>query len=180
MLIDIAFIVLLLIAIVKGYSKGLIIAVFSVVALIVGLAAAIKLSALVASWLKASVHVAAKWLPVTAFLIVFIIAVLLVRLGARALEKTAELVWLGWVNKLGGIFLYAALYTLIFSILLFYAEKIKLLTADAIAASKTYYFIKPWGPKAMNGIGSVIPFFKNMFHELEDFFSTLSVKIPGQ
>jgi membrane protein required for colicin V production len=180
MLIDIVFIVLLLIAVMKGYSKGLIIAVFSVAALIIGLAAAIKLSALVASWLKASVHIAAKWLPVIAFLIVFIVAVLLVRLGAKALEKTAQFVWLGWVNKLGGILLYAALYTLIFSILLFYAAKINLLTAETIAASKTYRFINPWGPKAMNGIGSVIPFFKNMFYELENFFSNLSGKIPGR
>jgi membrane protein required for colicin V production len=170
MLIDIIFIVLLLAAIVKGYSNGLIIAVFSLLALVIGLAAAIKLSVVTANWLKDAIHVAAKWLPVIAFAVVFIIVVLAVRLGARALEKTAELVLLGWVNKLGGILLYIALYTVIFSVLLFYAEKVNLVKSGTIASSKTYEFIKPWGPKAMNAIGTLVPVFKDMFQQLEDFF----------
>jgi membrane protein required for colicin V production len=170
MLIDIIFIVLLLAAIVKGYSNGLIIAVFSLLALVIGLAAAIKLSVVTANWLKDAIHVAAKWLPVIAFAVVFIIVVLAVRLGARALEKTAELVLLGWVNKLGGILLYIALYTVIFSVLLFYAEKVNLVKPGIIASSKTYEFIKPWGPKAMNAIGTLVPVFKDMFQQLEDFF----------
>ena len=177
MLIDIIFIVLLVTAIVKGYSKGLIIAVFSLLALIIGLAAAIKLSLVTANWLKDAIHVAAKWLPVIAFAIVFIIVVLAVRLGARALEKTAELVLLGWLNKLGGIILYIVLYTLIFSVLLFYAEKVNLITPATIASSKTYEFIKPWGPKAMDGIGAIVPVFKDMFHQLEDFFAGISDKM---
>jgi membrane protein required for colicin V production len=177
MLIDLIFIVLLFIAVVKGYSRGVIIAVFSVLALIIGLAAAIKLSAVTASWLKGSIHVAAKWLPVISFVVVFFITALLVRLGAKALEKTTEFILLGWMNKLGGILLYAALYTIVFSVLLFYAEKINLIKPHTIAVSKTYAFIKPWAPKAMNIIGNIIPLFTNMFQELEKFFTNLSEKI---
>ena len=177
MLIDIIFIVLLAIAIFKGYSKGLIIAVFSVVAVIIGLAAAIKLSVVTAMRLKDAFHLAAKWLPIIAFAVVFLIVVLLVRLGAKALEKTAELAFLGWVNKLAGILAYMVLYTIILSVLLFYAEKASIIAADTIAASKTYSFIKPWGPKTVNFIGTAVPFFKDMFHQLEDFFAGLSDKI---
>jgi len=177
MFIDIIFIVLLIIAIIKGYSKGFIIAVFSLLAIIIGLTAAIKLSVVTASWLKDAIHVAAKWLPVIAFAVVFIIVVLLVRLGAKALEKTAEFVLLGWLNKLGGIFLYIILYTVILSVLLFYAEKVNLVQPATLASSKTYEFIKPWGPKAINAIGSLIPVFKDMFQQLEDFFAGLSHKM---
>lgn len=177
MLIDIIFIVLLVIAIFKGYTKGFIIAVFSVLAIIIGLAAAMKLSVVTASWLKDAVHIAAKWLPVLAFAIVFLVVVLLVRLGANALQKATELVLLGWVNKLAGILLYVALYIVILSVLLFYAEKVNILTQNTIASSKTYSFIKPWGPKAVNSIGALLPFFKDMFHQLEDFFAGLSDKI---
>ena len=177
MFIDIIFIVLLIIAIIKGYSKGFIIAVFSLLAIIIGLTAAIKLSVVTTSWLKDAIHVAAKWLPVIAFAVVFIIVVLLVRLGAKALEKTAEFVLLGWLNKLGGIFLYIILYTVILSVLLFYAEKVNLVQPATLASSKTYEFIKPWGPKAINAIGSLIPVFKDMFQQLEDFFADLSHKI---
>lgn len=177
MLIDIIFIVLLVTAIFKGYTKGFIIAIFSVLALIIGLAAAIKLSVITAAWLKDAVHIAAKWLPVIAFGLVFLIVVLLVRLGAKALQKTAEFALLGWVNKLAGILLYMALYTVILSVLLFYAEKVNIIEQNTIVSSKTYSFIKPWGPKAVNSIGTLVPFFKDMFHQLEDFFAGLSDKI---
>ncbi len=177
MLVDVIFIILLIVAVVKGYSNGLIIAVFSLLALIIGIAAALKLSLVAANWLKDAIHVAAKWLPVIAFAVVFILVVLAVRLGAKALEKTAELVMLGWANKLGGIILYVVLYTLIFSVVLFYATKVGVLSNETIAASKTYDYIIPWAPKAMNALGALIPVFKDMFHQLEEFFAGISGKI---
>lgn len=174
MIIDILFALLIVMAIIKGYSNGLIIAVFSLVALVVGLAAAMKFSTVVAGWLSDSVHVSAKWLPIIAFAVVFIAVVLLVRVGAKALQKTVEFVLLGWVNRLGGIVFYLLLYIVIFSILLFYVSKMDLLTHHTIAESKTYSYIQPWGPRAINGIGTVVPFFRNMFQELEQFFTRLS------
>ena len=101
----------------------------------------------------------------------------MVRLGAGLIEKTAELVLLGWVNKLGGIILYMALYTVMLSVLLFYAEKINVISAATIASSQTYPFIQPWGPKTINAIGSLIPVFKDMFLQLENFFAGISGKI---
>lgn len=177
MLIDIIFVVLLITAIFKGYTRGLIVAVFSILALVIGLAAALKLSVVTASWLKDAVHVAAKWLPVLAFALVFMVVVLLVRLGAKALEKTAEFAFLGWANKLGGILLYAVLYFIILSVLLFYGEKLGVLKQETIASSRTYAFIKPWGPRTIDFIGTMIPFFKDMFHQLEVFFANLSDKV---
>ncbi len=65
-----------------------------------------------------------------------------------------------------------------FSIFLFYAEKIQLIQPDVIQASSTYSFIKPWGPKVIEGLGTVIPFFKDMFTDLSNFFGKLSTTIP--
>jgi membrane protein required for colicin V production len=174
MIIDIVFVALMVLALIKGYSRGFIIAVFSIIALIVGLAAAIKLSALAAGYLNNSVNMSAKWLPVISFFLVFVIAVLLVRLGATALEKTFELAMLGWLNRIAGILLYAVLYTLILSVVIFYTQKIHLLSAQTLAESKTYGFLEPWGPRAMEGLGSVLPFLKGMFHELEAFFQRVA------
>jgi len=178
MLIDLVFVAMLLWAVFKGYTKGFIIAVFSLLALIIGVVAAMKFSAVTAAWLKSSIHAGARWLPVIAFVAVFLVVVLLVRLGAKALEKTVELAMLGWVNRLAGILLYMVLYMVILSVALFYAEKIHLIADKTIAGSKTYPFIRPWGPRVVDGIGRIIPFFSNMFHELEAFFAHVSEKIP--
>ena len=179
MLIDLIFAVLMVLAVIHGYRRGLIAAVFSFVAIIIGLAAALKLSSVVANYLSHSVNVSNRWLPVISFLIVFIVVVLLIRLGAKAIQKLTETMMLGWVNRLGGIILYSAIYITVFSILLFYADQLKIIKPETINKSITYSFIQPWGPKAINSLASLIPFFKNMFTELEQFFSGISKKISA-
>ena len=177
MLIDFTFAALLILAIIKGYQKGFIIAIFSIIAFILGLAAALKLSTAVAAYLKDSISVSAKWLPFIAFALVFFVVIILVRLGAKLIEKTFQAVMLGWLNRIGGILLYAVLYLIILSIFIFYAEKLQLLQQAAIESSQTYHFIQPWGPKVMDNFGRLIPVFKDMFTELGDFFNSLSNKI---
>lgn len=177
MLLDIVFAVVLVLAIVKGYQRGLVVGLFSLVSVIIGLAAAVKLSAAVAGYIGEAVKVSEEWLPVIAFAAVFIVVVILIRLGANAIEKAVEVVMLGWLNKLAGVFLYVTIYTIVFSVLLFYAEQIKLIQPATIEKSVTYSYIQPWGPKVIDGLGSLIPFFKNMFDELSTFFSGVADNI---
>ena len=95
MLLDIILLVLLILAVIKGYQRGLIVGVFSLIAIIVGLAAAIKLSTVVAEYIGRAVKISDTWLPVISFALVFIVIVLLIRLGANLLQKTAEIALLG-------------------------------------------------------------------------------------
>jgi membrane protein required for colicin V production len=60
-------------------------------------------------------------------------------------------------------------------VLLFYADKLQLLSPATIAASTTYEFIKPVAPFVINAIGVFIPWFKDMFTQLESFFAKLPV-----
>lgn len=177
MILDLIFVVMLLLAIYKGYQRGLIVGIFSFLAVIIGLAAAIKLSTVAAGYIGKAAKVSDSWLPVISFAAVFIIVVILVRFGANALQRSAEMAMLGWVNRFGGIVLYAALYITVLSIIVFYSEQVHLIKQQTIDNSVIYSFIQPLGPKAINGIGVVIPLFKNMFSELENFFSSVSDKI---
>jgi membrane protein required for colicin V production len=174
MLIDIIALVLLILSLFKGLRKGLIIAIFSFLAFIIGLAAALKLSALAADYLGSSTNISHRWLPVLAFIAVFIIVALLVRLGAKMLEGVVKMAMLGWLNRIGGVVFYILIYFFIFSILLFYATQLHLIKPETAVASVTYAYIEPFAPKIMNIIGSVIPFFRNMFDQLLQFFQNIS------
>jgi membrane protein required for colicin V production len=165
---------MLIMAVIKGLRRGLIIAVFSILAFIAGIAAAMKLSVVVAGYLKDSVNVSAKWLPVLSFIIVFVAVVLLVRLIARLLEKSVEMVLMGWANKIGGILLYIVLYMFLLSVLLFFAQQIKLFSDSTLAQSVTGPWIQPLGPWVIDGFGKLIPVFKDMFTELSNFFAGLA------
>lgn len=176
MLIDLIFLIIMVMAIFKGISKGFIVAVFSLLAFIIGLAAALKLSAVVAVHLHEKMNVSGYWLPFLSFLIVFVAVVLLIRWGAALVKKAAGIVFLGWIDALAGIVLYAIMYLMVYSVILFFATRIHLISAETQAASHTYYFIEPFGPKVMSGLGKVIPFFSHMFSDLSRFFEGVSKK----
>lgn len=177
MLIDAVLAILLILACIKGFRTGLIIAVFSVIAFIAGLAAALKLSSVVALKLSHNVNVSAKWLPLISFVIVFLIVVLLINLGARFIQKTFEFAMLGWVNRIGGIIFYVLIYAIIFSIFLFYAVQLNLIKTETIHSSRTYSIIQPLGPLVINKLGVMIPFFQDMFTQLQAFFGKMGNKI---
>ncbi len=176
MIIDIAFFVVMILASFKGLRKGLILGIFSFLAFIIGLAAALKLSAIVAVYLQKNVVASSKWLPVVSFFLVFIAVVLLVNLGARLIKKTVDIAMLGWLDRLGGMVLYLIIYTIIFSIMLFFAEKLLILKPDVITKSVVYKYVAPWGPKVINNLGNIIPFFRDMFIQLESFFESIVKK----
>jgi len=179
MILDIIVAVILILALIKGYRQGLIVALFSLIAFVIGIAAAMKLSVVAAGYIGKAVNVSDKWLPVISFAVVFLIVVLLVRLGAKFIQKTVELAMLGWANRVGGILLYVSIYILIFSVLLFYADQMNFIKPETKTASVTYSYIQPWGPKLMEGLGKIIPVFKGMFQDLEDFFDKVSKEVPA-
>ena len=177
MLLDIIFAALIVFAVLKGYQRGLIIGLFSLVAVIIGLAAAMKLSVVMADYLGKAVNISNQWMPVISFAVVFLLVILLIRLGAKVIEKTVQMAMMGWLNRIGGIILFVVMYITVFSVLIFYAEQLKLLQPDTIDKSVTYSFIQPWGPKAINSFGSIVPLFKDMFSALEHFFEGVATNI---
>ena len=143
MLIDILFLAMIAIAVFKGIKNGLIIAIFSIIGWILGIYAAFKFADVAMGYLKGVLDMSAKTLYILSFIIVFLVVLLLVHLGAKLVEKTVELAFMGWLNRIGGIFFYVLLYTLIFSVMIFFADKFKFLSDETIAASRVYPWVKP-------------------------------------
>ena len=177
MKIDVLFLLFMVLAVFRGLRQGFIIAVFSALAIIVGLAAAMKLSAVVAGRAQMNMHLSSRWMPVLTFVLIFLAVVVIVRMGARVAEKAVDLALMGWLNKFAGVVLYAAVYTTILSVLLFYAVQMHLIAGKTLSSSVTYPFIRPWGPVIIDGFGKFVPWFEGMFTRLEDFFGRLGNKL---
>ena len=175
MLIDGLLAIVLLWALFKGYRKGLVVGLFSFAALFIGLAAAVKLSAWVARELEHRTNWHSHWLPFLAFLGVLVAVIFMVRVGAALLETAMETLLVGWLNKLGGIIMYLLLYGTLFSVVLFYFEKIQLVAPSVIVESKSYPYIHKAGPIAMDWLGKLVPFFKGMFEELSRYFEKIPI-----
>ena len=176
--IDIAFLVVIALAAFKGFNRGLIMALFSFAALFIGLAAALKLSSVVANYFGTDGTANAPWWPVVAFLAVFLVAALLVRMAGAMVEKTVKIAQLGWINRIGGFLVYGMLYLLLFSIALFYLVQMGFISTETMQSSRTYAYLEPIGPWAIQGIGKVIPAFQDVFRDLQDYFEGIGEKVP--
>ena len=141
MSIDAIYLIILVVAIFKGLKNGFVVGIISLFGFIIGLAAAMKLSAVVAHSLENSSGSLSKWLPFFSFFIVFIVVIFLVGLLARTIKKILSLSMLGWLDKLLGVALYLILYTIIFSIFLFFAVNAHLISQQSIEASNVYPYI---------------------------------------
>ena len=83
---------------------------------------------------------------------------------------------LGWINRLAGVALFIILYSIIFSVFLFYAAQLHFINVETASNSIVYPYLQPLAPKIINLMGNAIPWFRNIFTELEQFFAGISSK----
>jgi membrane protein required for colicin V production len=178
MIIDVVVLIVVILGVIKGFSKGFIMALFSTLALIFGLAAAVKFSSVAAPAISKSLGIQGHFLPIISFLAIFVGVIIVINLAGKALEKTFEMASIGLINRGAGALLYLALYLSITSILFYYIERMGLLRREVLEASLTWNWISPWGPAVLDGLGLVIPFFKDMFNSLNGFFQDVTGSIP--
>ena len=173
MIIDILLLCIVILGAVRGFFRGLILALFALLAYIVGLAAAMKFSHMTAVALEPLLHAGVRWMPLIAFLLVFVGVVLVVRWLALMLQKVIEGLMLGWVNRLGGTLFYIVLYVTVYSILLFYLVKMQLIRQDTLAHSVTYPYLSLVAPKMIGALGLLLPWFRDIFERLDKFFDKI-------
>lgn len=103
--IDILILIPLIIGGWRGFKRGFVIEVFTLLALLVGIYAGIHLSDAVAAWLNDVFNAKSQYLPIISFLITFLGVGALVYFAGIMLEKVINMVALKMVNKLMGMLL---------------------------------------------------------------------------
>ncbi|WP_297970858.1 CvpA family protein [uncultured Capnocytophaga sp.] len=100
--IDIILGILLSIGIVRGFMKGFIWEVASLLSIFVALWVAIHFSAMAAGYLSEVFSLSTKTNQVISFVIVFLLAFVMVRIAGKMLTKALESVSLGLPNRIAG------------------------------------------------------------------------------
>ncbi len=102
----------------NGFTKGLIISVATLLALILGVYAAIHFSSFLGVYLDNWFHPNPKYLKALSFSVTFIAVVILVRLVGWALDKFVKVIALGLVNRMLGVFFNLLKWGFILSVLI--------------------------------------------------------------
>lgn len=176
MVLDVVGGILIALFFIRGYMKGLVVAVFSVAAILLGVMCALKLSASFSSWLLDKGYVTSGWVQVVSYVVLFIGVVIIVRLIAKLISKSMEGMALGFINKLLGALLYAFLGAVLWSSFLWIGDKGHILTAETIASSKTHTWLSKLAPWFFEQAGKLIPFVRDTFTSLGQFFDKINNK----
>ncbi len=174
MILDAIGIILLILFFVRGYMKGFIVAAFAVISIVLGIILSLKLSEKLATYLLENKIITGAWVQPVSYIIIFIGVVLLVRLLAKAIETSFDMVMIGWLNKLAGGLLYSFMVAMVWSSLLWIAGKMQLIKAETISTSITYPYFAKLAPWVFQHISGLLPVAKNIFADLEVFFKKVN------
>jgi membrane protein required for colicin V production len=174
MVVDIIFILILAWAAYRGYSKGLFVQIATFAALFLGIFGAIKLSGFTTGILIQKFELSGEYLRIISFAVTFIAIVILVHFIARLLEKLAEAVALGMINRLLGVLFSMIKYAFIISIFLVVLNTIHnykpYLPVQLLSKSKLYKPLSNLAPAIFPYLRFGVP-----KEKIEDFQETIQV-----
>jgi membrane protein required for colicin V production len=121
--IDLVFAILLLWSAYRGYTKGFIVQLATLSALLLGILGAVMFSDITSSIIIKNFDVSGQYLPIISFAVTFIVIVIAVHLFARMLNKLIDAIALGIVNRLLGVLFSVLKIAFIVSIILVLINK---------------------------------------------------------
>jgi len=149
-LLDLILLIPLLLFAFNGYKKGIIIEVTTLVALLLGIYAALFFSNFTANLLTGSFNISKEYLNIVAFIVTFIAVLVVVMIIGKLLEKLVNLLMLGFVNKVAGAVFGILKGALLLSILIFlinyFDTNATIIKKEARTQSVLYKSIEPVAP----------------------------------
>lgn len=133
----------------KGLNNGLFVEIASIVALIAGIYGAIHFSYIAGDYLSQNMQWNERYINLTAFVVTFIIIVIVVNITGKLLTKIANFAMLGLLNKIAGALFGALKVAIILGALLVFFERVNssanLVKNEAMENSVLYEPVKEIG-----------------------------------
>jgi uncharacterized membrane protein required for colicin V production len=180
MWLDIITVLVALLAFIHGFRKGFFLSLFTFLAWIIGMVAAIALGSTVTLWLHNTFNLSGALIPIIAFILILLIVHFLIIQAGILIEKLVSILFLGWLSKLLGGILLTISYLCVLSLVYYFMRQGGILSDATINQSRTYSMIEPWGIYLLNEIAIWWPAFENQLLNLETILKELAQKIQEQ
>jgi membrane protein required for colicin V production len=176
MIIDILFLLVAGWGFYQGYSKGIIKTVFTVFSIVFGLMVAFKFTPAAIRFLETAFHSDSALNFIGGFLLVFVLTMIIIRMAAQFLEKMLQAANINFINQTAGGILLASLYTLVYSLLIWFGDQSHIITAENSKGSMTYEQLRAF-PSKMKGVYNYVkPGFQDFWHESVRFIDRMEDK----
>ncbi|MCQ2208656.1 MAG: CvpA family protein [Paludibacteraceae bacterium] len=143
---DIILLAILVFAIIRGLMKGFVMEIASLVGIVIGLFIARNFGQDLVGWLVSATGLQVEINNIVSFVIVFVLAMILVRFAAILIAKILKFAMLGWLDKLLGGIASLIKCLLVMSVLIYSFDKVNnylhIVSQETIAQSKLYEPVK--------------------------------------
>ena len=170
MYIDIALGLVLILGFLYGYSKGLIKTVFSLLSILIGIIAAMKLSPLTISAMDSLLPNNPRLAYIAGFLLTFVIVIILIRFIGTGLEKLFKKAKINFMNKFAGGSITTVFFGILFSFVIWFLNEARLLSEQQKDQSITYLHIEPIPGKARSEFELIKPVFREFWDKTVETF----------
>ena len=175
MLLDIALVLIVLVAFFLGYRKGIIFMIFFLLGITLGLFASLELSYITTQYLESYLSLSDEWMPILSFVCSFLIVFLLAIFLARLLENLMKIVFLGFFNRLAGGLVAGLIAFGTVSILYWYLQNLELLQATTTAESKFFDTSIAFAPFFIQSVSAILPFATDLMDQMQELFEKFAV-----
>ncbi len=173
MVLDIIIILLIAFGFYSGYNKGVIKTLFSIVSVIISIAAALKLSPMVAEILVTTFNMKGNVALIVGLLLTFFLFLLFIRFVGNRIEALLTALKINFVNKLAGGVLMALLYGIMMSMVTGLVKDFRIIDEQVFEESATYPMIRPLSSQSMTLFKKVQPEIKEYWNKMMDSMDEL-------
>ena len=156
-----------------GFSKGIIKTFITTVGTIIAFIATLKLTPITADLLSTVLPTGSGLVPIIAFVVTLLIAMLAIRIVGQALESTLAAADLGFINKIVGGLLLAALGVFMLSCVFTFMDRASILTSEMKTTSQLYQHLEPIPQAGFDVAKTVFPIVQDMFNGIFDLFDQI-------
>lgn len=177
--IDIVVAIFLVIFFIKGYSQGLIMSLFSISSYLVGFFAAMHFSFVIANLLTDSFKIPEQWIPIIAFILLFIAVIFIVKWLGKFVEKMMGKLLPTVFNKFAGAILWVLIGFVMLSLFYQLINSAQLFTDEVKTTSQTAPYLENVSDVIKNKIGEVLPFLKGLYNNIDEYFKELAQQVKA-
>jgi membrane protein required for colicin V production len=162
--VDLTISIIILVGAYSGFRDGFLLEIFSFAAILLGVLFGFKLIGLAMTALEEQFYIDEKALPYISFACVFFIILFIINLTARLLMRRIHKPLLGYADPYAAALIGLLRTSFMMSILIWIFESMELhFLEEWMEDSWVLPVVANFAPGIINGIGSVIPFFRDIF-----------------
>lgn len=168
-ILDIIIIIPLIYGAYKGFTKGLLRELTSLLAVILAITLGFKLMDLVIALIQPYLGENNQIVPLIAFVAIFVVVLILVNLLSKAVKKVLDMTLLGNVDDFAGAVLGILKWAFAMSMILWLLDQAQIIIPkERTEGSILFPFLMAYGPKLIDYVSIILPFTQDLIHSISE------------